>query len=269
MKRRSLPIAEMSAKKRRVRGTLRLALPALLATGSVLLAAPAVAGPPFITDDPVPVDLGHWEVYAFSNAAWTSQDGSGTLIGTEINYGAAPNLQLHVIVPMAFDAPSGEGTRMGPGDIELGAKYRFLDTGKDGWQIGAFPLLEIPAGDAREGLGAGHARLYLPVWIQEEFGSWTTYGGGGLWLDRGGGARDHWFAGWLLQRQLTTKLALGAEVFHQTSVAIGARAASGFNVGATYDFSDHYHLLASAGRDFESGPDANRFAYYLGFQWTF
>jgi hypothetical protein len=26
---------------------------------------PAFAGPPFITDDPEPVDLGHWEVYGF------------------------------------------------------------------------------------------------------------------------------------------------------------------------------------------------------------
>ena len=38
--------------------------------GTLLLMTPlALAGPPFITDDPEPVDPGHWEVYAFSAGA--------------------------------------------------------------------------------------------------------------------------------------------------------------------------------------------------------
>ena len=36
---------------------------ALLALG---LAPPAFAGPPFLTDDPEPVDYRHWEAYLFS-----------------------------------------------------------------------------------------------------------------------------------------------------------------------------------------------------------
>ncbi len=43
-----------------------------IATACLLTAAairPAMAGPPFITDDPEPVDLGHWEVYGFSAGA--------------------------------------------------------------------------------------------------------------------------------------------------------------------------------------------------------
>ena len=30
------------------------------------VAAPAVAGPPYLTDDPVPTDTSHWEIYAFT-----------------------------------------------------------------------------------------------------------------------------------------------------------------------------------------------------------
>src|SRR5579884_3623903 len=30
------------------------------------VAAPAMAGPPYLTDDPIPTDLHHWEIYAFS-----------------------------------------------------------------------------------------------------------------------------------------------------------------------------------------------------------
>ena len=29
-------------------------------------AVPARAGPPYLTDDPDPTDLGHWEIYAFT-----------------------------------------------------------------------------------------------------------------------------------------------------------------------------------------------------------
>ncbi len=86
--------------------------------------APAAAGPPFVTDDPVPVDLHHWEVYGFSAATHVAGDTAGTAAGIEVNYGAAPNLQLHVIVPLAFDRPWGGPTATGLGDVELGVKYR-------------------------------------------------------------------------------------------------------------------------------------------------
>ena len=150
----------------------------------LLVSRPAFAGPPFITDDPEPVDYGHWEVYGFSMATETHDDIGGTLAGVEVNYGAAPNLQLHMIAPLAFDSPNGGGTQIGAGDIELGAKYRFVDPEPDDWfpQIGVFPLVEVPTGDAQSGLGSGHLREFLPVWIQKDFGKWTTYGGGGYWI---------------------------------------------------------------------------------------
>ena len=63
------------------------------ALGLVLSFVPiaANAGPPFLTDDPEPTDLGHWEIYApLFEADGTGGDFEGTL-GTEINYGAAPD----------------------------------------------------------------------------------------------------------------------------------------------------------------------------------
>jgi hypothetical protein len=237
---------------------------------AVLGPQPALAGPPFITDDPEPVDYGHWEVYGFSMATQTHDNTSGTLAGVEVNYGAAPNLQLHVIAPLAFDAPSGVGAKIGAGDIELGAKYRFIDPGPDDWwpQVGVFPLVEVPSGDTRRGLGTGHLREFLPVWIQKDFGDWTTYGGGGYWINPGAGNRNYWFAGWLLQRKVTDSLALGGELFHETASTIGGKDSSGFNLGGIYDITEHYHLLFSAGRGLQNVPATNEFSYYLGFQWT-
>jgi len=245
--------------------------PALL--GLLLTAAlslPARAGPPFATDDPVPVDRGHWEIYGFSGRTDTDDDRNGTLGGIEINYGAAPNLQLHFIAPIAFEDPAGQPYERGLGDLELGVKYRFLNPGEKDWrpQMAIFPLVEIPTGDASKGLGAGAVRVFLPLWIQKDFGKWTTYGGGGYWINPGLGNQNYWFAGWLLQRQVSEKLAIGAEVFHQTPDQPDESDTTGFNVGGTYDFNEHYHLLFSAGRGLQN-ISADHFSYYIAFQHTF
>ena len=242
----------------------------------VISAGAAAAGPPFITDDPEPVDLGHWEVYAFSAGAVDAHDATGTGPSIEVNYGAAPNLQLHVIANLAYDRPQGAADQFGVGDTELGAKYRFVTPGKDDWfpQVGVFPLLELPSGDARRGLGAGYVQAFLPVWVQKDFGKWTTYGGGGYWINPGPGNRDYWYAGWLLQRQVTDKLAIGGEVFHTTSNAVGRDGVTGFSLGGQYDLTEHYHLLFSAGRGglvyaVDGARVNDPVTYYLAFQWTF
>src|ERR1700686_4361498 len=105
---------------------------------------PAFAGPPFIPDDPQPVDLGHWEVYAFSAGAHGQGDTTGLGPSLEVNYGAAPGLQLHFIGGMAFDDTPGGHLQGGISDTELGAKLRFINPDKDDWypQVGIFPLVE-------------------------------------------------------------------------------------------------------------------------------
>src|SRR5438270_5724696 len=38
------------------------------------LAFPAAAGPPYLTDDPVPTDLGRWEIYGFASGEGHGSD---------------------------------------------------------------------------------------------------------------------------------------------------------------------------------------------------
>jgi hypothetical protein len=247
------------------------ATPLLILLLAAIWAEPTYAGPPYLTDDPEPVDYQHWEVYGFSMGSQVAGGSAGFLPAMEVNYGALPNLQLHTIVPVAYSDPSAGGTRVGLGDIELGTKYRFVEQDKDGWMpsIGAFPLVETPTGNAARGLGAGHTQIYLPIWIQKDFGDWTTYGGGGYWINPGAGRRNFWFAGWLLQYQLTKQLAVGTEIFHTTANSDPGRAATGFNVGFVFDFNDHWHMLGSAGHGLQNPSATNRFSYYFGIQNTF
>jgi hypothetical protein len=60
---------------------------------AALIAGPALAGPPYGTDDPLPTDLGHWEIYAFGEGARTDGMFQGST-GLDINYGALPGVQL-------------------------------------------------------------------------------------------------------------------------------------------------------------------------------
>ena len=176
----------------------------LLAT--FVAATPAFAGPPFQTDDPEPVEYHHYEAYAFGTFDHSSASTFSELPAAEFNVGAAPNLQLHIIVPGAYLYPSNA---YGIGDIELGAKYRFVQESGKRPQIGAFPLLELPTGSSRRGLGNGQVWARLPLWLQKSFGPWTTYGGAGYQINRASGMKDSLFAGWLVQRQLSKRITLG------------------------------------------------------------
>jgi hypothetical protein len=216
----------------------------------VVLLAPAKghAGPPYVTDDPEPVHPGHWELYLASQHSISRTATSGTAPHVEVNYGALPGLQLHVIAPLAYAHPKGGPTSYGMGDIELGAKFRFID--ENPWlpMVGSFPMVELPVGAESKGLGTGHLHVFIPLWLQKSVGPWTTYGGGGYWRNPGQGNQDFWYIGWLMQRRLGQRAALGTEVFYTTPDQVGGEANLRFNVGLVLDFSEHHHGLVSAGR---------------------
>jgi hypothetical protein len=238
---------------------------AALAAGLLAASGQGTAGPPYVTDDPQPVSWRNWEVYV----SLTGQSAAGVRSGDaphfEANFGAAPELQLHLVVPLSYSRPSGGPTAYGRGDIEVGAKYRFVEESEGLPQIGAFPLVELPSGEASRGLGAGEVRVFLPLWVQKSLGKWTTYGGGGYWINPGEGNRNWWFAGWQAQMQLTPSFAPGVEIYYQSPAQAGARPEVLFNVGFVLDFGEHHHLLASAGGAI-TGCDCRQ--AYLAYQLT-
>ncbi|MCB2225569.1 MAG: transporter [Desulfarculaceae bacterium] len=239
--------------------TLLVLLLCLLATGR------AWAGPPFFTDDPEPVPFRHWEFYAAAQGIKGQDGAASTAPHFEINYGALPELQLHLIAPLVWNNPHGGSADYGLGDLELGAKYRFIREGDYRPQVGVFPLLILPSGDQERGLGNGQTQAFLPVWLQKSWGPWTSYGGGGYWINPGAGNQNYWFAGWLLQRRITGWLTLGGELFHTTADTVDGGDATGYNLGAIIDFSPEQHLLLSAGSDLHGEADLY---FYLAFQLT-
>jgi hypothetical protein len=226
----------------------------------------AWAGPPFVTDDPEPVEFRHWEVYVASQHAKDKDGWSGTAPHFEVNYGALPNLQLHLIAPLAYVKPDDGSSHYGFGDLELGAKYRFIQETDWRPQVGTFLIFDLPTGSSSRGLGSGHLRTFLPIWLQKSFGPWQSYGGGGYWINPGSENKNYWFLGWQVQRELSKAITLGGEMFYNTLTAEGEGGRMGFNVGTILNFTDEHHLLFSTGRDIHG---QNRFSAYIAYQWTF
>lgn len=234
----------------------------------LVVAKPTLAGPPFLTDDPEPVDYGHHEFYIASQQVKTEDGRSGTLPHFEFNYGFASNAMVHVLVPNAFNSPIGSSMQSGIGDVEVGVKYKFLEESAGLPEAGVFPLVEIPTGNADDGLGNGAAQYFLPLWLQKNWGPWQTFGGGGYWINRTAGAKNHWFFGWVLQRDLSEHVTVGAEIYHSGAQSANIPQSTGFNVGGYYNFDSHNHLLFSVGRGLSNIDQTNQFSAYLAYQWT-
>ena len=224
----------------------------------------AVAGPPFLTDDPEPVDLHHAEINAIAQQTRAAGGRAGSASG-EVNLGCAAETQCHVAVPIAFDRPANGSSQAGLGDIELGVKYRFVDRPDDGWSAAVYPTLDLPTGNADRGLGNGRAQLLLPLWVQRTSGAWSWDAGVARLVDRAPDAHDSWFAGLLAQRSFGEGLTLGVEIFRRTSTARGEPPSAGFNLGAVVRIAANQNLLASAGRGL-THVESNRGSMFLAYQ---
>lgn len=227
---------------------------------------PALAGPPYVTDDPDTTDKGQFEIYAF-HAGTAARGGIDGQTGIDFNYGGGDNLQLTAVLPLDYEQPAHRGLFAGVGNIELAAKYRVLHQEAFGWDVAVFPRLFLPSASGRA--GDHHASFFLPVWVGRSFGDWNTFGGGGCALNNGDGSKDYCLAGWALTRNVLPNLNIGAEIYHQTADMRGGKATTGIGVGAVYDLSTNYHLMASWGPGIQNAAATDRYSWYAALQMTF
>ena len=234
------------------RGRVLLGIAALLVASRSF----ADAGPPMITDDPMTPGDGHWEI----NIATTSDHSAGQieyeLPLLDINYGLGERIQLKFEVPYVIQ--TGEGsTRKGAGDSLIGVKWRFFDSGEDGWQISTYPQVETSfrfGESTANGLTDSGVRYLLPLEIQHGVGPVGVNVEIGRWL-RPAQQGDSWIGGVVLSHEFSKEFAAFAELHDEADLGFHHDELI-FNVGAKYDWSERYSLLVSAGRDLHNGLDA-------------
>jgi hypothetical protein len=222
----------------------RLRKSALVGLAALLAASPAVAGPPYITDDPEPTGLGKWEVYAFGDGSIDHGDYDG-VAGLDLNYGAAPDVQLTATLPM--DVTSAARPHAAFGDAEVAVKYRFLHDERRGLSLAVFPRLIMPTS------GHGEASFLLPVWGQLDRGNWSLFGGGGYAVRGGAGSRNSWIEGVALTRNLSDKLNLGVELAHEGAESRDGHGVTTAGLGMILALGGPVSLLVSGGPEFEDG----------------
>ena len=224
---------------------MRLLLLILLFSGVRLWAQ---AGPPFQTDDPTPVDYGHYEAYIFGIVDATPVELDSVGPAFEFNWGAIPDIQLHAILPFGaiipsnnpIYAPGGQGpSAYGLTDMELGLKYGFIHQTKHRPQIGSFTMFEIPTGSYSRGLGIGKVWYKLPLWMAKDIGPWSLDGGAGYTVVPQTGYRNFPYGGFLVKRVVSKKLELSAEVF---SHAREGFAAAQTEASTMIDAGGYYHF---------------------------
>src|SRR5258708_2371617 len=71
----------------------------LLAISS-LLSASILAGPPFLTDDPVPVNYQHFKIISFATGGKSNSEINIQAPAVEIDYGLIPNLEINITIPI-------------------------------------------------------------------------------------------------------------------------------------------------------------------------
>ena len=225
-------------------------------------ATAAQAGPPYLTDDPVPTDLAHWEIYAFTAGERRSSLLEDDL-GVDLNYGAVKDVQLTATLPLSISHEPAAGWRSGTGNLELAVKYRFIHDDRSGVSVAAFPRAILPT--------ASHAdhektRILLPVWAEKDFAGGTSlFGGGGYEINPGAGNRNFWQAGAALTHDLSERVSLGAELTRRGRDTVDGSAQTSAGLGAVVNLSAHQALLVSAGPTWAEHRTSYHFYAALGF----
>ncbi len=232
-----------------------------------LISGHAFAGPPFITDDPEPVEINHWEVnYAF-NKTWREGGSSIAMPSVDINYGLGSDFQLHVQPKYAYVA-SDKDKSFGIDNTEIGFKYRFINQQyrTRNWMVGIYPIIQLPTGVNRLGDGRGKVQTFLPLWVQCNSDAWTIYGGLGYRMNQYVDSKNSWFSGIAAMYRFSNQLQFGGEAYQESAGSFGEHGQSGFNLGGVYNITENYHVLFSAGKGLSNVNDTNRFSTYLALQ---
>ena len=180
----------------------------------------------------------------------------------DLNYGLR-DVQLKLEVPLKIVEDDDTGSSVGPGDMLLGVKWRFLNNERCQFQLGSYPQLLVPTGNRGHGLGEGRVAFVLPIVVQKNWEKWTAYGNVGYWWQTAHETRNYFYAGAVLEREVNDRLTLGAELFINSPRERGGRSEVAFNIGATLKLRDHLNLIFAGGRDIVGDVHAMG---YLGLQ---
>jgi hypothetical protein len=229
----------------------------------------AQSSPPLLTNNPGTPGSGKWEInigFAMERLRHESLYEAPIL---DINYGLGERMQLKYEIPWLFLNEKEGGTINGPGNSEIGFKYRFLDEKPHGISMSVYPQFSFnnPTSSADRGLVDPGVKLILPLQIVRRFGPV------GVNLEVGYSSIEHeadeWLYGLAMGWPLSERFELLGEV-NGTAVRGFGSDALVFNFGGLLRVHKKVNLLFSAGRGFcESNSRETKLLGFAGLQFAF
>lgn len=126
--------------------------------------SPAFSGPPLTLDDPGILDTGQWE---FITAATNTETDGGDFYQVplvSISLGLIENKwQAGISIPYAHAAPADSSSAWDFGNLNVGAKWRFLDQGRLQMAFAPYYAFGVSSSTAQDGIGHEVDIVVLPV----------------------------------------------------------------------------------------------------------
>lgn len=232
----------------------------------LIVAGPAFAGPPLLTDDPDTPGDKHWEINVAFTLDKTNKEATFETPLLDLNYGVGDNIQLKYEVPFLIQHEQGMGIQSGLGNSLVGVKWRFIDEEKFGLNMSTYPQLEFnpPTSSAGRGLVDKGTNLLLPVEVSKKFGPFWVDGELGYTIRQY--SDNDWFYGLCSGYELLENLTLMGEINGGVTQEFTKKDIV-FNIGTQWDFSRKFGLLASAGRSLShAASEEPNLLLYLGLQ---
>ena len=166
-------------------------------------------GPPYQTDDPVPVDLHHYEFYIFGGVGRHSggdrldRAGLRVQLGRHSQGAASRHSALgsgRSVEQSRLSARRDRAQRLWADGYGTGREDRLHQGDRSTFRRSArFTMFEMPTGNYDKGLGVGKVWYKLPIWLQKNIGQMAFDGGGGYQVVPQTGYRDFPYTGWLVK----------------------------------------------------------------------
>jgi len=226
----------------------------------------AQAGPPFLTNDPGTPGAANWEINVGSMQTVTRTGANYQVPQLDLNFGIGDTVQLTYEIPFVLETGTGRPTQSGWGNGYPGIKWRFLDQGKDGWQMSVFPQVETGVSRSAQdsGIGGAGPRYLLPVELTKKIGPIDVDFETGYYL--GGRGPKERTLGLVAGRAVSRSLEVDAEIYDDRAYDGGPHSTS-LDLGGRYKLGRGLIALFMAGRSlggFSSGQP--EFIGYFGVQ---
>ncbi|MBS1708712.1 MAG: hypothetical protein JSS65_08335 [Armatimonadetes bacterium] len=224
----------------------------------------AQGGPPLITDDPIPVEKGKWEI----NIAWLNrtvrlrQENQLPLL--DINYGFSDRAHVKFEVPWMLAAEGGMVER-GDGGGATGVKWRFVEGKGARPSVGVYPAVDFSLSrrSVDLGLAEGGTAFEAPLLVEWDFPRFSLNATAGPTFQAGRG--PGWMAGLAAGRGHRGTQYL-AEVFGEGVFESGESNWLA-QVGLRRELSERATLLLAFGRTlWEHDSERQSWTSYLGIQ---